>query len=207
MKFGGSLNFANNISKGTAPSQGSDAGGTQYFLYQVLAYRPVFYADSEESEDALLAENPNYPYNPLKTIENMYQKTRSRQLNLNAYLSWDILKNLAFKATFAYTWRQDRSEAFNNADTYWGDPRYSAKHSNGNFSFKEWDGWSNEYTLTYRKNVKNHNITAMLGASMNSKTISTLGASSTMVPWDGLGFWGISNGTPNTLLPLTLKTV
>mgnify|MGYP002224266958 CR=1 FL=1 len=39
----------------------------------------------------------------------------------------------------------------------------------------------------------------MLGASMNSKTISTLGASSTMVPWDGLGFWGISNGTPNTL--------
>ncbi|MCS3314539.1 hypothetical protein NXX38_22920 [Bacteroides sp. BFG-637] len=68
VKFGGSLNFANNISKGTAPSQGSDAGGTQYFLYQVLAYRPVFYADSEESEDALLAENPNYPYNPLKTI-------------------------------------------------------------------------------------------------------------------------------------------
>ncbi|MEB3373379.1 hypothetical protein SFC43_08420 [Bacteroides sp. CR5/BHMF/2] len=37
----------------------------------------------------------------------------------------------------------------------------------------------------------------MLGASMNSKTISTLGASSTMVPWDGLGFWGISNGTPD----------
>ena len=197
VKFGGSLNFANNISKGTAPSRGSDAGGTQYFLYQVLAYRPVFYADSEESEDALLAENPNYPYNPLKTIENMYQKVRSRQLNLNAYLSWDILKDLAFKATFAYTWRQDRNEAFNNADTYWGDPRYSAKHSNGNFSFREWDGWSNEYTLTYKKRVKSHNITAMLGASMNSKTISTLGASSTMVPWDGLGFWGISNGTPD----------
>lgn len=59
----------------------------------------------------------------------MYQKVRSRQLNLNAYLSWDILKDLAFKATFAYTWRQDRNEAFNNADTYWGDPRYSAKHS------------------------------------------------------------------------------
>lgn len=198
VKAGVTFNFSNNTSKGSAPSQGG-GGSTQYFLYQVLAYRPIFYSDSEDAEDKLLQDNPNYPYNPVKTIENTYSKTRSRQLSMNAYLNWDIAKNLTFRATFAYNWRTDRSETFNNADTYWGDPRYSAKHSNGNFSYREWDGWSNEYTLTYRKKFRGHNITALLGGSLNSRTTSVLGASSSMVPWDALGFWGISNGTPDKL--------
>ena len=198
IKVGLTFNFANNVSKGSAPSQGG-GGSTQYFLYQVLAYRPVFYSDSEEDEEKLLQENVNYPYNPVKTIENMYSKNRSRQLSMNAYLNWEIAKNFTFKATFAYNWRVDRGEAFNNAETYWGDPKYSAKHSNGNFSYKEWDGWSNEYTLTYRKKLRGHNISALLGGALNSRTTSTLGANASMVPWDALGFWGITNGTPDKL--------
>lgn len=198
VKAGVTFNFSNNISKGSAPSQGG-GGATQYFLYQVLSYSPVPYANLEDFENELIQQNPNFPYNPVKTIENIYSKTRSRQLSLNAYLNWDIAKNLTFRATFAYNWRIDRSETFNNADTYWGDPRYSAKHSNGNFGYKEWDGWSNEYTLTYRRKIQGHTINAMLGGSLNSRTVSVLGASSSMVPWDGLGFWGISNGTPDKL--------
>lgn len=198
VKAGVTFNFSNNTSKGSAPSQGG-GGATQYFLYQVLAYQPVFYTDPDKMEDELMQKDPNYPYNPVKTIENMYSKTLSRQLSMNAYLNWDVAKNLVFRATFAYNWRTDRSEAYNNADTYWGDPRFSAKHSNGNFSYREWTGWSNEYTLTYRKKVRGHNVTAMLGGSLNSKNTSVLGASSSMVPWDGLGFWGIGNGTPDKL--------
>lgn len=198
VKAGLTFNFSNNTSKGSAPSQGG-GGATQYFLYQVLAYQPVYYTDPDKVQDDLMQQDPNYPYNPVKTIENMYSKTLSRQLSMNAYLNWDIAKNLVFRATFAYNWRTDRSEAYNNADTYWGDPKYSAKHSNGNFSYKEWTGWSNEYTLTYRRKVKGHNISAMLGGSLNSKNVSVLGASSSMVPWDALGFWGISNGTPDKL--------
>ena len=198
VKAGMSVNFANNISNGSAPSQGG-GGATQYFLYQVLAYRPFFYSDEEGSEDDFLADNPNYPYNPMNTIENQYSKTRTRQLNMNAYLNWDITKNLMFRATFAYNWRIDRSETYNNSDTYWGDPRYSASRSNGNFSYRENDGWSNEYTLNYRKKIGGHNINALLGASIYSNTSSTLGAKSIMVPWDSMGFWGISGGTPNDL--------
>ena len=105
VKAGVTFNFSNNTSKGSAPSQGG-GGSTQYFLYQVLAYRPIFYSDSEDAEDKLLQDNPNYPYNPVKTIENTYSKTRSRQLSMNAYLNWDIAKNLTFRATFAYNWRR-----------------------------------------------------------------------------------------------------
>ncbi|MCM1177899.1 MAG: TonB-dependent receptor [Clostridium sp.] len=198
LKAGLTFNFANNTSIGSAPSQGG-GGATQYFLYQVLAYTPVAYADEDTMENDLVQNDPNYPYNPVKTIENIYSKILSRQINMNAYLSWNIARDLTFRATFAYNWRIDRSMTYNNADTYWGDPRYQAKHSNGNFYYKEWNGWSNEYTLTYRKKIAGHNITAMLGGSLNSKTVSMLGAGSSMVPWDELGFWGIGNGTPDSL--------
>lgn len=199
VKFGGSLNFANNVSKGPSPASGSDTGGVQYFLYQVLAYQPVFYTANNDVDDEFLASNLNYPYSPMKTIKNTNQKNHTRQLNLNTYLNWDITKNLMFRATFAYNYRMDRNQSYYNAQTYYGDPRYSAKHSNGGFTYRETDGWSNEYTLTYKRKIKNHNIIGMLGASLSNKSLSVLGASSTMVPRDDFGFWGIATGQPTTL--------
>lgn len=44
------MNFANNTSVGSAPTQG-DGQSTQYFLYQVLAYRPVKYRSTDDLED------------------------------------------------------------------------------------------------------------------------------------------------------------
>lgn len=199
VKVGASLNYSNNVSKGPSPSQGADTGGIQYFLYQVLGYQPVFYTSDNEVDDDFLAANPNYPYNPVKTIENTNSKNHTRQLNLNTYLNWDLTKNLMLRATFAYNWRIDRKEDFYNSQTYWGDPRYSAKHINGGFSYREFDGWSNEYTLTYKRRAKGHNVVGMLGTSLSSKSVSLLGASSSTIPRDDLGFWGISSGDPTTL--------
>lgn len=204
LKAGFTFNYSHNTSIGSAPAQGGGSA-TQYFLYQVLAYTPVNYDREDAMENDLANNDPNYPYNPTKTIQNQYSKMLGRQLNMNVYLNWNIIKDLTFRATFAYTWRNDRSEAYNSKDTYWGDPRYQAKQSNGSFSYKEWSGWSNEYTLTYRKKINGHNISAMLGASLNSKTISVLGAASVMVPWDELGFWGISTGTPDNLTATNFK--
>ena len=92
----------------------------------------------------MVDESGNYPYNPMKTVQNSYDQTRTRQLNLNTYLTWDIIKNLTFKATFNYTWRQDVRRTFYNSDTYQGDPKYSASGVNGNFSDKDRNSWSQE---------------------------------------------------------------
>ncbi|MDO4196920.1 MAG: SusC/RagA family TonB-linked outer membrane protein, partial [Prevotellaceae bacterium] len=110
-----------------------------------------------------------------------------------------------FKATFAYTWREVRDENFYNQDTYYGDPTYSSTRSNGSFNYKEWNSWSNEYTLTYKKRIQNHNINGMLGASLSSQQISNLGAKAVMTPWDELGFWGIDEGTPQTVTSNNVK--
>ena len=203
LKFGATLNFANNVSNGSAPSQ-SGGGTAQYFLYQVLAYRPLGYNEDDDllngnSDESAVNEDGNYPYNPMKTIQNQIDRTKSRQLNLNTYLNWDIIKNLTFRATFSYSWRTDKRQQFNNSKTYLGDPQYSANGVNGQFSVKEWDNWSNEYTLTYKHHTGKHNFTEMLGTSLTSQTISLLGAQSVQVPWENNGFWGIDSGTPKTV--------
>lgn len=204
VKFGTSVNFANNLSVGSAPSQG-DGQSTQYFLYQVLAYRPLKYRSSDDLGDITDNNGGTYPYNPVKTIENTYSKLRNRQLSLNAYLNWNILKELLFKVTFAYTWREARTENFYNSDTYYGDPAYSPTRTNGSFNYKEWNSWSNEYTLTYKKKVNLHNFNAMLGTSLSSQQISNLGAKSVMIPWDNIGFWGIDEGTPQSVAANNVK--
>lgn len=203
LKFGATMNFANNVSVGSAPSQ-SGGGTAQYFLYQVLAYRPLGYNEDDDlmddnNDDSAVNDDGTYPYNPMKTIKNQVDRTKSRQLSLNTYLNWEIIKNLTFRATFSYSWRTDKRQQFNSSKTYLGDPQYSSNGVNGQFSTKEWDNWSNEYTLTYKRRINKHNLTGMVGASLSSQTISILGAQSVQVPWEDNGFWGIDSGTPKTI--------
>lgn len=199
VKVGTVVNFANNTSVGSAPTQG-DGQSTQYFLYQVLAYRPVKYRSTDDLEDIVDNNGGTYPYNPVKTIRNTYEKLRNRQLSMNAYLNWDILSDLQFRVTFAYTWREARTEKFYNKDTYFGDPAYSPSGSNGSFNIKEWNSWSNEYTLKYNHQWGAHKFNGMAGMSLSSKQISNVGAKSVMVPWDDLGFWGIDTGTAQSVV-------
>ena len=204
VKFGASMNFANNLSTGSAPSEGGGQS-TQYFLYQVLAYRPVKYKSTDDLEEVIDDNGGTYPYNPVKTIENTFTKLRKRQLNFNTYLNWNITDDWMFKATFAYTWRQDRTRNFYNSDTYYGDPAYSPSQTNGNFNFKEWNSWSNEYTLNYKKKINSHYYNAMVGTSLSSQQISNLGAKSVMVPWEEIGFWGIDAGSAQSVAADNVK--
>lgn len=198
LKFGATLNFANNISVGSAPSQ-AGGGTAQYFLYQVLAYCPLGYNETDDLMENTANEDTTYPYNPLKTIQNQLDRTRNRQLNLNTYLTWNINRNLTFKGTFSYSWRTDRRQQFNNSNTYLGDPRYSANRVNGAFSIKEWDNWSNEYTLTYNRRMGEHNLTTLGGASLSSQSINILGSQAVHIPWEQTGFWGMDSGTPKNI--------
>lgn len=145
------------------------------------------------------------PYNPMKTVQNSYDQTRTRQLNLNTYLTWDIIKNLTFKATFNYTWRQDVRRTFYNSDTYQGDPKYSASGVNGNFSDKDRNSWSNEYTLNYKRRFGDHNLAGLLGASLSSDRTTVMGAGSGLITWESLGFWGWIAVLPAPSLPPAWK--
>ncbi|MEG2854798.1 SusC/RagA family TonB-linked outer membrane protein [Bacteroides sp.] len=204
LKFGATVNFANNTSNGSAPSQ-SGGGTAQYFLYQVLAYRPFVPTEKDNLFEEVIDVTGTYPYHPLETIQNIYDRNNTRQLNLNTYLNWDIRKDLSFRATFAYSWQRNSRQAFYNSNTYQGDSRYSANGVNGSFTDREADGWSNEYTLTYKKRVAKHNFTGLIGSSLNSQQITVQGAQSILDPFEELGYWGIDNGTPRNITTTNIE--
>ena len=76
---------------------------TQYFLYQVLAYRPLKYRSSDDIYAIIDDNGGTYPYNPIKTIENTYSTIRNRQLSFNSYLNYNILKDFPDKTLIVIT--------------------------------------------------------------------------------------------------------
>lgn len=204
LMFGASLNYAKNKSVGSAPAQSGAGQSTQYFLYSVLAYRPVGLLPSEDlinsTYDPTVDIGNDYRYNPIKTIQNQYNQSYTNQINLTAYLNWEIIKGLDFKTTISTNNRVDKTEVFNSSQTYLGDPKYQPNGVNGTMGYKEWNDWSNDYTLTYKnKFAKNHNFMAMIGASLSQNQISYFGAQAISVPNESLGIWGIDEGLPKSI--------
>ena len=201
---GFTVNYANNRTHGANPSE-SHGGWTlsHYLFYSILGYRPLAYKLDEDILNQPFDPNINsatdYRYNPVKTVQNEDSGNLSRQLNMNAYLTWKITKKLEFKVTGALSSNIVRSTSFNNSETYWGDARYQPDKQNGSFNYTEYNNWSNDYTLTYRTKVKNHNILGMLGASISSNQYQRLGGQASLVPWEELGLWGIDQGTPKKI--------
>lgn len=202
--FGATVNYAKNKSVGSAPAQSGAGQSTQYFLYSVLAYRPTNISDDEDlinnTYDPTVDTGNDYRYNPIKTINNQYNQSYSSQLNLNTYLTWNITKNLEFKTTFSTSNRTDKTEVFNNSQTYLGDIKYKAEGVNGSMGYKEWNDWANDYTLTYKRSInKAHNFMGMIGSSVSKSEITYFGGQSISVPNENLGIWGIDAGIPKSI--------
>ena len=204
VKVGFTVNYANNKTQGANPSE-SHGGWTSshYLFYSILAYRPLAYKLDEDilnqPFDPAINNATDYRYNPVKTVQNEDSRNLNRQLNLNAYLTWKITPKLELRITGSYSQSTQRGTTFNNSETYWGDERYQPNKQNGNFNYREYNNWGNDYTLTYRTKVKQHNITGMLGASLSSNEYQRLGGQSVLVPWEELGLWGIDQGTANKI--------
>ena len=204
VKVGFTVNYANNKTQGANPSE-SHGGWTSshYLFYSILAYRPLAYKLDEDilnqPFDPAINSATDYRYNPVKTVQNEDSRNLNRQLNLNAYLTWKITPKLELRITGSYSQSTQRGTTFNNSETYWGDERYQPNKQNGNFNYREYNNWGNDYTLTYRTKVKQHNITGMLGASLSSNEYQRLGGQSVLVPWEELGLWGIDQGTANKI--------
>lgn len=198
--IGTTVNYSNNKTQGANPSESHGGWSCSHYLfYSILGYRPLTYnVDQDllnEAFDPNISGANDYRYNPVKTVQNEENENVNRSLNMNAYFNWKITKNLEFRATGSLNSSIIRSYSFNNSNTYWGDEQYQPDKQNGSFNYTEYNNWSNDYTLTYRTNKKGHNIMGMLGASLSGNQYQRLGGSSSLVPWEELGLWGIDQGT------------
>lgn len=112
LKLGGSARYTTQGVEGAGVSD--DKGSSYNRLRNAVKYRP-FLSEGQDIDDADPIADPNVGNglnltNPIKLAESEYRKKITNTLNLTAYLSYNITRNLAFKSTFGYitSERQDR---------------------------------------------------------------------------------------------------
>ena len=125
--------------------------------------------------------------NPV-AIANLYKNTVSH-VNLfgNTSVDWEVLKNLHYKVSAAATYNQYTSDTYWPStlpligSKYWAAGSYVPTNPKGGVSTTSFKDWLVENTLNYRKQWREHTLTAVVGFSaqkdqMEQAAFSTTGA-------------------------------
>lgn len=111
LKLGGSVRYTTQDVAGAGVSD--DKGSAYNRLRNAVKYRP-FLSDDQNIDDADPISDPNVGNglnltNPIQLANAEYRRKTTNTLNLTAYISYNIMKNLSFKSTFGYI-KNDRKD-------------------------------------------------------------------------------------------------
>jgi TonB-linked SusC/RagA family outer membrane protein len=202
MRAGITANYSENIRYGQPVNLGGGGTFTSYLLYQAWAYRPISGTDGLnleeiEDDDAEYVNPSDLRFSPKVTAENDYTRTNSTSFSSNAYLEYDILKNLKFKATGSISNSLTEAKRFYNSLTPQGSPRNNglARQINGSYGYVESNVWSNENYLTYNATLKKHHkFNIVAGLSFQEGLAESFGYSSERITQEALGMYGLEYG-------------
>ena len=109
----------------------------------------------------------------------------------NAYLDWEIIKGLTFRAQVSGNTSNSKGMEFYSVDSVWG---YS-RNGYGRIKTVDTYGWNASATLTYKKTWKEkHNFNAMIGVEMNAYSNENLTIGAYDFTDDSTGAFDLSKG-------------
>lgn len=199
VNYSGIKQFGQSISSAT---QGSEV--SSFVFFRTWSYRPVAYNDFDllnEDADFGAVNTSDIRINPVTELENQYTINKTGSFEANGYLSYDITKNLQLKIAGGTRASRGLNDRFYNSKTSQGSPFNPANitQSNGiwgSTSVSNGDMWSNSNTLSYNKVFNNdHSLTALGLFELTNYESLTQGYTSKMLPNEGLGIYGLSQGT------------
>lgn len=203
LKIGITANYSKKNTFGQPVASGTVGSFTSYLLSRAWGYRPASGKGNfdllEEDYDPDLIDQYNVRLNPVTTSNNDYTKDLSGSFLVNAYLQYDILKNLTLRMTGSSSSTNLRSERFYNSKTPQGNllSLFNTKGINGSVRTTDIELWSNENTLTYKTIINDsHRITLLGGFSMQESNSDTYGYAAMNIPNEELGIKGLDEGTP-----------
>lgn len=207
-KFGMNVNYSSTKNFGTPPSQ-STYQNQLNLLYSVWSYRPITRLNSTVD----LIEVPTDPevdggafefrYNPILTTKNELRENRGENLIANAFVEYEIIKDLKLKISGGITKGTTQYDTFNNSLTRSGNPQTNNK-VNGGINIFNSTTWLNENTLSYRKKIGNDHLFNIVGGFTSQKgTSSIFGAYAKLMPNEGLGLSGLDEGVPLSITSST----
>jgi TonB-linked SusC/RagA family outer membrane protein len=203
LKVGINTNYSSTGNYGQIASSGGSA--TSSYMYSVWGYRPVTgKADGDLLDEVIddieqIDRSGDSRINPVISAENELRRSRAVTLVANAYLSYDITKELTLRITGGINNTSRKNEAFYNSKTSRGTPLLprNIRGVNGSVGYSDNNTWLNENTLNWKKRIrKEHEVDVLAGFSMQGAKSSSYGYSAQLVPNENLGMSGLDEGIP-----------
>ncbi|MBO9154156.1 SusC/RagA family TonB-linked outer membrane protein [Chitinophaga sp. GCM10012297] len=201
VKTGVTINYSNTTQTGASPSANNNQS-TNYLLFSVWGYRPVSGAGIDLSEDLFdpdINDAADHRINPVISTQNELRLRGIKNFTANAYVDYNITKDLLLKITGGVNSQTGRSDAFFNSMTHKGTPLFptNVQGINGSVSYDELSTWVNENTLSYRKTFnKVHKLDVVAGMTMQAGKRSRYGFAAQQVPNEELELSGLDEGIP-----------
>lgn len=201
IKAGFVIGISQNTVDGTPLNAGPTGSATSYTLYRTWGFRPVT-SSNINLEDLLIdpeSEGLNLMVNPVISLENEVYLNKFLDLNLNAYVNFELLKGLTLKVTGGTNNRNNQYKYFYNSQTYRATP---ANPSNFRGSFggvinRSQNGWLNENTLQYKKYFnKNHIFDILGGISFQRRAMDSFGFEGDNIQNEEMLFSSLGGSTP-----------
>jgi TonB-linked SusC/RagA family outer membrane protein len=203
IKTGVTANYSGVSRFGQVLNEGAGSSSpSSYVLFRTWAYRPVTPDGSDllnELVDEDAVNNSDFRVNPFIDLENQHQVNTTNLVEANGYVSYDITKDLVFKAAGGIRHENERWDRFYNSKTSQGSPfnPSNANGINGMVRFIDEKSFSSENTLNYNKTFNNdHTITGLALFAVNSYKRQVNGFSGRQLPNENLGMDGLEEGIP-----------
>ncbi|WP_242689067.1 TonB-dependent receptor [Pedobacter sp. SYSU D00535] len=204
-KAGINVNYSNQLTFGQLVGRTSATSSTTisgYLLYSTWAYRPVSgntAAYEEQLLDQGIDETVDFRINPVISAQNTLRERKLNNIIGNAFLTYDITKNLHLKVSGGLNGLFSRNDAFYNSQTVSGTPLRANNISgvNGSVDHGERLDFVNENTINWSKRFNSrHKVDLLGGFTLQGVNTSTYGFSAILVPNESLGINGLNQGTP-----------
>lgn len=178
--------YSNQVVKGAGTS-----GNTSTEIRNAVNYRPITGKGAlsgdlsqEELQAAEDIEAASGLYDPITLINQDYKEWKRMDLNVNAALSWDIVKHLTLRSEFGIMTSRTQTHRF------YGPQTWTARNAGGqpvaSISNQDKPKWRTAHTLTY--NIKNyqgkHTLSLMGGFEAMSEEPTTIGITARNLPID-----------------------
>lgn len=200
LQFNLNLNYTEHKKYGFVVADNANANySTSSIMYGLWGYRIVAGARSQqdllhELFDNFIDYDQDQRVNPIMTLKNTHNPNSVKTMIANAYLQWKIRDNLVLKVRGGYQKIFQKTETFNNSNTGSGNSRTNAK-VNGSVYNHERGYFSNENTLTWKKDIGKNRLTTVVGEAYNLSLYSLNGFYATNIKNEELGIAGLDEGT------------
>ncbi|MEQ7801490.1 TonB-dependent receptor [Pedobacter sp. ASV1-7] len=202
------INYSLDKDFGDVSSSPETATYSSYTLFRTWAYRPTTGGDDNLLlEDLVDPESALITTNPIIDLNNILRENKRDNLFVNSYGIFKLTKDLEFKVRGGASRRVTRESGFYNSSTSRGTSTLisNTKGVNGLVNYIELSNWLNENTLTYKKKIRNHAFTGLLGFTIQQNNYNKFGLSGEKIPNEELGLSGLDQGDPGPTQALINK--